>query len=394
MAFVQAKCPECGGMLAVDADKKAAVCQFCGEAFIVQEAVNNYNTYNTTNNNYNTTHQYGDGTVVNVYEDKSKDFVIEAGVLKEYHGESVNVIIPKSVKKIGYHCFFSSNIESANIQEGVTEIEYGAFSNCNFLNKIEIPKSLHKIDSFAFAGCQKLEQIVIPNNNCTVGGFAFLGTQIDREPYCDNIVTGDEIIDFDLHYQDKYGCPFKEIELKEPPKNEHLFRECLSGTQFTTLILSKNIIVVPDIRYCKNIQKVVLHEDMRLCSFSFRNTSVRSIEIPSNCTIESGAFYDSKITSITLPYNTNIKGENLSIPNGCEFMIQAFNKNYLKAAYDLAACLRNRIPRDIKFKIKIDVLDKYENRKLNHQCQYCGGEFSSPIFEKAKCKNCGKKKDY
>ena len=42
MSFVQAKCPECGGMLAVDVDKKAAVCQFCGEAFIVQEAINNY----------------------------------------------------------------------------------------------------------------------------------------------------------------------------------------------------------------------------------------------------------------------------------------------------------------------------------------------------------------
>lgn len=47
MPFVQAKCPECGGMLAVESDKKAAVCQFCGEAFIVQEAVNNFN--NTIN---------------------------------------------------------------------------------------------------------------------------------------------------------------------------------------------------------------------------------------------------------------------------------------------------------------------------------------------------------
>ena len=46
MMYVQAKCPECGGMLAVDAGKKAAVCQFCGEAFIVQEAINNFNTYN------------------------------------------------------------------------------------------------------------------------------------------------------------------------------------------------------------------------------------------------------------------------------------------------------------------------------------------------------------
>ena len=66
MPFVQAKCPECGGMLAVDDSKKAAVCQFCGEAFIVQEAINNYITNNITNNN--TTHNYGEGAVVNVYD--------------------------------------------------------------------------------------------------------------------------------------------------------------------------------------------------------------------------------------------------------------------------------------------------------------------------------------
>ncbi len=131
MPFVQAKCPECGEMLAVDADKKAAVCQFCGEAFIVQEAISNYNTYNETVNNYNTTHQYGNGAVVNVYEDKSKDFVIEAGVLKEYHGKSVNVIISKNVKAIGYRCFFDKAIEKVTTLEGVTEIGYEAFFNCS-----------------------------------------------------------------------------------------------------------------------------------------------------------------------------------------------------------------------------------------------------------------------
>lgn len=87
MPFVQAKCPECGGMLAVDNSKKAAVCQFCGEAFIVQETINNYITNNITNNN--TTHNYGEGAVVNVFEDNSKDFVIEAGVLKKYHSVSI-----------------------------------------------------------------------------------------------------------------------------------------------------------------------------------------------------------------------------------------------------------------------------------------------------------------
>lgn len=173
MPFVQAKCPECGGMLAVDADKKAAVCQFCGEAFIVQEAVNNYNTYNTTNNNYNTTHQYGDGAVVNVYEDKSKDFVIEAGVLKEYHGESVDVVIPDNVKEIGYRCFCGKAIERVTIQEGVTEIGWEAFSSCRNLKYIDMPKSVIKIDSQAFERCSSLINIEFSESITEIGMEAF-----------------------------------------------------------------------------------------------------------------------------------------------------------------------------------------------------------------------------
>ena len=122
MPFVQAKCPECGGMLAVDEEKRLAVCQFCGEPFVVQEAVNNYNTYNTTNNNYNTTHNYGDGTTVNVYEDTNKDFVIEAGVLKEYHGESVDVIIPDTVLEISSKCFEEMNLSSIKLPKSLKHL--------------------------------------------------------------------------------------------------------------------------------------------------------------------------------------------------------------------------------------------------------------------------------
>ena len=109
-------------MLAVDEEKRLAVCQFCGEPFVVQEAVNNYNTYNTTNNNYNTTHNYGDGTTVNVYEDTNKDFVIEAGVLKEYHGESVDVIIPDTVLEISSKCFEEMNLSSIKFPKSLKHL--------------------------------------------------------------------------------------------------------------------------------------------------------------------------------------------------------------------------------------------------------------------------------
>ncbi len=41
--LVPAKCTSCGGKLDVDPSQQAAVCPYCGSAFIVEKAINNYN---------------------------------------------------------------------------------------------------------------------------------------------------------------------------------------------------------------------------------------------------------------------------------------------------------------------------------------------------------------
>lgn len=173
MPFVQAKCTECGGVLAVDADKKAAVCQFCGEAFVIQDAINNYNTYNETINNYNTTHQYGDGTVVNVYEDRNKDFIIEAGVLREYHGESVNVVIPDNVKEIASRTFENKKIETVTGLKNTVKIGEYAFNNCADLTYIELPLGLLTIGKYAFQNCKNLNELCIPESLKEISNDAF-----------------------------------------------------------------------------------------------------------------------------------------------------------------------------------------------------------------------------
>ncbi len=44
--FVPAICPKCGGKMEVDPSQEAAVCQYCGSAFIVDKAVQNYTIQN------------------------------------------------------------------------------------------------------------------------------------------------------------------------------------------------------------------------------------------------------------------------------------------------------------------------------------------------------------
>ena len=42
MPIVDAKCTNCGATLQVDDSKEAMVCQYCGNAFIVEKAIKNY----------------------------------------------------------------------------------------------------------------------------------------------------------------------------------------------------------------------------------------------------------------------------------------------------------------------------------------------------------------
>ena len=55
MALVPAKCPNCGAGIKVDPEGKAAICEYCGTPFIVEESIKNY--YITQNITQNITQQ-------------------------------------------------------------------------------------------------------------------------------------------------------------------------------------------------------------------------------------------------------------------------------------------------------------------------------------------------
>ena len=65
MPLVPCKCTNCGANLQVDNTKDAAICEFCGSAFIVEKAINNYNVTNHIT-----------AGVVNYYGGNQGDFVI------------------------------------------------------------------------------------------------------------------------------------------------------------------------------------------------------------------------------------------------------------------------------------------------------------------------------
>jgi len=153
MKLVAAKCTQCGACLDVNKSQEAAVCGFCGSAFIVQKAISNYNT----------------STAVPGKE----DFEIRAGTLERYNGASAEVVVPEGVKAIGDECFMDSQITSIAFPPCLRRIGNGAFRRCANLTDVTLPDELLSIGDYAFADCPHLNDIAVPQSVMSIGVGAF-----------------------------------------------------------------------------------------------------------------------------------------------------------------------------------------------------------------------------
>lgn len=64
--------------------------------------------------------------------------------------------VPKSIFK---DCV---NLETLELEEGISEIEWYAFSGCTSLREVKLPGSLTAMGNFVFSGCNSLEEIEFP----------------------------------------------------------------------------------------------------------------------------------------------------------------------------------------------------------------------------------------
>lgn len=91
-----------------------------------------------------------------------------------YGTASGNIIIPKSVKKIGEKAFaWSDELESIEIPDSVVQIGKGVFDCCHFLKKVVLSNSITEISETMFCYCQSLSEIIIPNFVTKIGTEAF-----------------------------------------------------------------------------------------------------------------------------------------------------------------------------------------------------------------------------
>lgn len=127
------------------------------------------------------------------------DFKIAFGVLRKYTGNSKNVVIPegvteiavpnygnrvfgyslesvilpKTLKVIGYQAFENTHIKKIDVPYGVNKIDRDAFCECSYLKYVSLPNTLTEIGDSAFQNCKSLLSVEIPASVVCIGSNAF-----------------------------------------------------------------------------------------------------------------------------------------------------------------------------------------------------------------------------
>jgi hypothetical protein len=119
------------------------------------------------------------------------------GVLKKYHGNDTDVVIPDGVREIGDAAFVdmkgvermimecedydAPEMETLTIPDSVTKIGYYAFAYCLNLKHVSLPDSVTSLGERAFEGCESLKEIRLPGKLTEIGDYTFF--------LCENLRT-------------------------------------------------------------------------------------------------------------------------------------------------------------------------------------------------------------
>lgn len=347
MPLVNAKCTNCGANLKIDDTKDAAICEYCGSAFIVEKAINNYNV-NVSNTNNIT------ADVVNVYEEHLYSSPLNAfhienpGKLTAYYGYDTDVVIPEIVKTIESYSFDKNEmIKSISIPNSVEKIEQWAFSGCKSLQKVVLSDKLSYIGMAAFGrGCDSLEEVTVP-------------TRLQQE-----ITSGSEPINGLL-----VGLAFRECKSLKSVQLPNGITEIQPGafencTSLQEVQLPVNLKILSGFKGCTSLETIDIPEGVTTIGVNAFSgcTNLKTIHLPNSVKkIDEDAFVDCvELSSINLSEEMEIEegafaGCKKLEPQLASMSISIAPKNKLKAQYE-EMLAKEQAANQPKQKTEIDIL--------------------------------------
>lgn len=212
------------------------------------------------------------------------------------------IVIPKSVKKIGNKAFYDCQLLSKVVFEGDT-IELGAscFEHCISLREIVLPK-LQVIPYACFKLCVDLKNVVLPNGLISIENSAFENTALEKIDFPSTLLS--------IGSKSFKECKLQELDLKNV---ESLGDECFYRNYFVKLYISSKITNIPSYAFygsfgLKEVKIYTNDEEsskrkITLQPYSFAQNPGLVIELPKEAYVSINAFYTVIRRSIFYSHN-------------------------------------------------------------------------------------------
>lgn len=248
---------------------------------------------------------------------KNNDGSFDYSVIAGYAGSSKNLVLPSSkngvlLKEIGNQAFRSIKIDTVVIPNGVEVIGKQAFEYCG-LQSISLPSTLKTINEYAFSG-NKLTSLSIPTSVTFIGRRAFNQNSLpDSEAYIYKRTSSG--IDYSTIVS--YGGASRSITI--PAIKNGVTLKTIANASFYESNLTS--VVIPDT--VTSIEMLAFNNNKLLDSdaFIYKRTASgidystivsygganKQVNVPASKngvalrTIDRYAFYQTYITSVTLP---------------------------------------------------------------------------------------------
>lgn len=247
------------------------------------------------------------------YEGCTRGLVFRENVVYQYTGMTKDVVIPSrwngyDITTISNRCFQSTDIESVEIPDSITRIEYQAFESCKKLTSIVIPDSVIYLDGSVFASCELLESVTLSDNLTSINYGAF---------------------------QNCYALKNIEFPSRLTSIDDYSFRECRS-LESVEIPDTVTRIGYEAFHYCRALKNVQFSSSLTSISgYAFGScTSLESITLPAGLTtIEYRAFEScSALTDVVIPESVTYIGDNAF--SNCGSLIIRMTSEYKPKDFD------------------------------------------------------------
>lgn len=194
--------------------------------------------------------------------------VTSIGSYAFYRTKIDNIALSSNVKSVGDYAFAYTNISDVGTLENVTKINDGTFIGCKNLKSVKLSDKLTTVDYYAFTGCKSLTSLNFSDTLKSLRTDAIAG--------CDNLAN---------------------ITIDPANPNFSVVDSVIYTKDMKTLVAYPASL--------ENKSYKIPNTVKTISSYAFQNTkNLEEVEIPDSVTtLETGAFYNSGIKSVTLPKN-------------------------------------------------------------------------------------------